>query len=177
MTLVSIAVVALGLAASYPELDSLQRKGVWAIRIQEPNLAYVYSDKQEIGEACMSSEVAYIKSGKRRWRMEEAGPSKRLAMAWCSRAKPHEFDFDVRTNIELSRLERALNRMRGEIPREPHHSKIDGKNPFQISTSGSTISFSWMGPSLDVYKLTWNPDDNSITASEYQEEVDSVEMN
>lgn len=177
MIIIHVAIFSFGLAASFPELDSLQSKGVWAIRIQDANLAYVYFDRRAIGDACVTSEVAYTKSNKMHWHREEAGPTKRLAMNSCSRAIPDAFKFELSGDIDTSRLELALNRVLGEVPREPHYSKINGKDPFQISTSGNAISFSWMARSLQIYQLTWNPKDNSITASEYQEEVDSVEMN
>lgn len=172
MTILQLALVSLGLTINYPEISSLQSKGVWAIRIQDSNLAYLYSEKQPIGNACLTSEAAYIKNDKGRWRIEEAGPGKRLSIDSCDTAKPEDFKFHVMGDVNPMRLESALNRIKGELPREPHRSKIEQKEPFEVSASGDTISFSWVGQSLEIYKLTWDPEDNSITPDEYQEEVD-----
>lgn len=171
------ALIGISLVAGFPEIDSLQRKGVWAIEIGEQNVAYVYSAKRSIGSACVTTAVAYIKTGRKRWHVEEAAPQTRLALKACAIAKPGEFTFDVESDVDLERLKMALPSLTTEIITEPHRSRIEGKEPFRISGSGNEISFSWMGPALHVVELRWKSEDSSLTAGQYQEEVESIEMN
>ena len=134
------------LLSGVPNLAALEKKQIWAVVFSNDNVAFVYSQKKQLGSGCQTTAVAYVKKGGS-WKMEEEEPGIRLSLMGCTSAKPGDFDFSLMDGVTTGEeLSRAVMNLLTEIQKKQHSAKLDEKVPSHITQSNSEISFVWLKP-------------------------------
>lgn len=161
------------LMSGAPNLEALEKKQIWAVVFSSENVAFVYSQKKQLGSGCQTTSVAYVKK-EGSWKVEEKEPGMRLSLMGCTSAKPADFDFSLMYGVTTGEeLGRAVMNLLTEIQKKEHSVKLAGKVPSHITQSNSEISFVWLKPiTLEAYSLSWNRKTQIFRVDEYVEEID-----